>query len=199
MDEESRKLVESASQGDEVAIGVLLEKHLPRLQAFIRLRMGPELRAKESAGDLVQSVCRDVLQNLERFQYQGETNFRRWLFTTALRRIKNKVEYYRAAKRDVGREGNPREDYVTISQIYENLVTPSQELMGRERAEQLENAFQSLPEHYQEVILLARIVGMSHQEIAASMGRTESSTRSLLYRALAELAAAMGDSADPDS
>ena len=38
---------------------------------------------------------------------------------------------------------------------------------------------------------LSRLVGLSHKEIASVMERTESSTRNLLYRALAELAEAM--------
>ena len=195
MDDNSRILLESASQGDAAAIEVLLERNLPRLRAYIRLRMGPQLRAKESSADLAQSACREVLQNLGRFQYQGESNFRRWLFTTALRKVKNRVQYYQAEKRDVKREGGPAEDLVSLSQVYGSLVTPSQEMMRREYAERFEAVFAQLPEHYREVILLSRVVGLSHREIAATMERTESSTRNLLYRALAELATAL-DSGD---
>ena len=55
--EDSQQLVQKASRGDARAIDSLLEQHLPRLRAFVRLRMGPEFRAKESASDLVQSSC----------------------------------------------------------------------------------------------------------------------------------------------
>ena len=44
------------------------------------------------------------------------------------------------------------------------------------------------PEHYREVIVLARIVGLPHGEIAARMERTEAATRNLLGRALTRLA-----------
>ena len=40
----------------------LLEEHLPRLRAFIRLRTNQAIRARESCSDLVQSVCREVLE-----------------------------------------------------------------------------------------------------------------------------------------
>ncbi len=70
-------LVDRASHGDPIAIDALLEANLPALRAFVRLRMGPTLRAKESASDLVQSACREVLEGLDRFQFQGAENFRR--------------------------------------------------------------------------------------------------------------------------
>jgi RNA polymerase sigma-70 factor (ECF subfamily) len=191
MADESRRLVESAAEGDSVAVEALLEKHLPQLRAFLRLRMGPSLRAKESAQDLAQSACLEVLANLNRYQYQGESNFRHWLFTTALRKLKNKVEFYQAAKRDVRREITPGEDQAGVSQVYQTLLTPSQHLQHREDLEAFEAAFDRLSEDHREVVLLARIVGLSHREIAAVMGRTEAATRNLLYRALAELASSM--------
>ena len=40
------------------------------------------LRAMESTSDIVQSVCREILQHKDRFQYPGEDGFRRWLYTT---------------------------------------------------------------------------------------------------------------------
>ena len=51
--------------------------------------MGPQLRAKESASDLVQSVCREVLGRLDRFQHGGEAGFRHWLYATALRKVRD--------------------------------------------------------------------------------------------------------------
>jgi DNA-directed RNA polymerase specialized sigma24 family protein len=90
--------VESASRGDPAAIEALLERHLPRLRAFVRLRVGAELRQRESASDIVQSACREVIANMGRYRYRGEDQFRRWLFTAALRKLADKVEHHRAAK-----------------------------------------------------------------------------------------------------
>jgi len=191
--EESLDLARRAAAGDELAVEELLLRHLPALRAFVRLRMGPELRAKESASDLTQSTCREVLQHIDRFQHGGEASFRQWLFTTALRKVKNRVAYYRAGKRDVGREAAPAgaSGEADLDLLYQTLSTPSRRLMGEERRARLEAAFDQLPEEYREVILLARIVGLPHAEVARSMGRSVSASRSLLYRALAELAARM--------
>ena len=86
----------------------------------------------------------------------------------------------------------PRTSLFALMLLYQTLATPSKELMGKEELERFETAFARMPEHQQQVILLSRVVGLSHKEIAETMERTESSTRNLLYRALAELAEMMG-------
>ncbi len=183
-----------ASRGDAGAVDELLQHHLPGLRAFIRLRMGPVLRDRESCSDLAQSVCREVLEHLGRFQYPGEKAFKHWLFTEALRKISNRAEFYRAAKRDAAREvraGGSTEDRSSdggLSQIYHTVLTPSRELMAREHVERLERAFDRLPDDYREVITLSRVVGLSRAEIAREMGKSEASVRNLLHRGLSRLA-----------
>lgn len=186
-------LISAASQGDAEAVDALLERYLPRLRAFLRLRLAPEIRAKESCSDVVQSTCREILQHIDRYQYRGDVNFKQWLFTTALRKLSKKAEYYHAAKRNVGREVGlqakgeaPAEDL--LAQAYHTLSTPSAVLTQREEINHIEATFDTLPEDYQEVITLSRIVGLSHKEIADAMGRSETATRSLLHRALAQFA-----------
>ena len=101
---ESRPLVLRAQSGDASALDALLAQHLPGLRAYIRLRCGPALRARESASDIAQSACRDVLENLDRFQWNGEAGFKAWLYTTALRKIADRAEYWGAQKRDAKRD-----------------------------------------------------------------------------------------------
>lgn len=191
MQESVEAIVSSASRGDPEAIGALLERNLPRLRAFVRLRMGHELRAQESASDIVQSACREVLAHLDRYRYRGEANFRHWLFTTAIRKVRDRVDYYRAEKRDVARRADlPSGESMqqALASAYADFVTPSADLDMQERIARLEAAFDRLPEDYREVITLTRIVGLSHREVAEAMGRSEPASRMLLYRALAQLA-----------
>ena len=168
-----------------------LARHLPQLSAYLRLRMGRELRTKESVSDLVQSACREVLQHRDRFQHRGEAQFRHWLYKTAQRKLLNRLEYWRAEKREVAREHDVQADPGgddALAAMHLTLSTPSRSLIRRELAESIEAAFQELSEPHREVILLSRIVGLSHEDVAREMGRTVSATRSLLHRALAELA-----------
>ena len=199
----TRQLVDSASQGDAAAVNQLLIQHLPKLQAFVRLRMGPQLRAKEGSADLVQSTCREVLEHIDRFQYRGEAGFKNWLYTTAMRKIVNRHEFYTAQKRDAGREvplevrtGSSSD--VNLGDCYRTFATPSRAVSVKEALELTEKAFDQLPEHYREVIILARLVGMSRAEIAERTGRTEGAVRTLLSRALATLAEIV-ESSESDS
>ncbi|MBI3819745.1 MAG: sigma-70 family RNA polymerase sigma factor [Planctomycetes bacterium] len=200
----SRDLIDRASNGDPAAVDTLLEKNLPGLEAYIRLRTGRLLKARESASDLVQSVCREVLQHMDRYQYRGEAQFRHWLYTTAMRKIVNRYEYYRAEKRDAGREVAPHPDDASgsaesagqILQTYRSFITPSRHMQAREELDRTERAFAKLSEDKREVVLLAKVVGLSRADIAAEMGRTEIAIRSLLSRALAELSEHLEDSAD---
>lgn len=187
VDADLESLLRRASQHDEAAVSSLLQQHLPALRAFVRLKAGPGLLAKESCSDLAQSVCRDVLENAERFRFGGEAEFRKWLFTTAMRKIADRAEHWRAGKREAARERgglDPEE-----LQGFATFHTPSQDAMGREELERVEAAFAKLAPEKQEVILMARLMGLSHKQIAAEVGKSEVAVRSMLSRALAELSA----------
>lgn len=188
-------LVSRASSGDPVAVDALLENHLPGLRAYIRLRMGKELRMRESCSDLAQSVCREVLEHLDRFQYRGEAEFRRWLYVEAQRKIANRVQFHRAKRRDVEREVHAPSaaDDARLSAVYGGTLTPSRRLLAKEQVERLEEAFDRLPEDHREVVVLSKIVGLSRAEVAGRMGRTEDSVRNLLHRALAKLSAELSE------
>jgi RNA polymerase sigma-70 factor (ECF subfamily) len=194
MEADPLDLAEAAARGDGSALGRLLEHYLPELRAFVRLRAGPLVRARESNSDLVQSVCREILQHGESFRFASEDAFRRWLFTTTLRKLVDRRDHWLAAKRDAMREVSfggesdaGAEERLAIA--YRSLSSPSRHAMARETIERLEAAFDDLPEDYREVVTLAKVAGLSRAEIAAQMGRSEGSVRMLLVRALAELAA----------
>ena len=195
-DQPSRALLERLAAGDDNVVEILLQQHLPGLRAFLRMKAGARLLALESTSDLAQSVCRDVLQHLDRFQYHGEGAFRKWLFTTALRKIADRYEYYRAQKRDVGREGHLSP---SGSGFLGDVPTPSQHAIANEEARRIDRALADMSDDYREVIVLAKYVGLSRREIAAEMGRSELAVRTLLSRALAQLAEALDTDSSSDA
>ncbi len=185
----------AASSGDPAAVGELLQRYLPGLRAFVRLRAGELVRKNEDYTDIVQSACRDVLENLGRHRHGGNEGFRRWLYRTALRKIADRYAYYRAQKRAANRV-TPLE---SAPSAYEaDVPSPSQHAIANEEAGRIERALETLPEDYREVIVLARHVGLSHREIAVEMERSELAVRTLLSRALARLAEVLdeGESAE---
>lgn len=189
MQDDSRDLAEAAAAGDASAVEALLERHLPGLRAFVRLRAGPEIRAHESSSDIVQSTCREVLQNLERFRHPSESAFKQWLYTTALRKIMNRAEYWRAEKRNAARrESLPTEmDQARLLQTYSSFSSPSRALIVREEIERVERAFESLSDEQREIVTMAHVLGLSRGEIAIQLNKTEGSVRVSLHRALARL------------
>ncbi len=95
----SRDLLHAAQKGDREAQEALLELHLPRLRAFVRLRADPALRAKESSTDILQSTCREVLQHLDQVEYRNVAALRGWLHTVTLNKVREKRRYHFAEKR----------------------------------------------------------------------------------------------------
>lgn len=173
---------------EQPQVADLLQKHLPALRAYVRLRMGPVLRSREESSDLVQSTCRQLFQKLDSFEYRSEAAFRDWLYTAALNKIIDKTRHHGALKRDAGREvglSDASDDQLIDG--YGSLITPSRDAAGREQVRRFESAFDRLTDEHKEIILLARFVGLSHAEIGERLGRTEGAARKLLFRALARL------------
>lgn len=188
-------LVDAARNGDRDALHTLLTQHLPTMVAFLRLQIGPGLRARESVHDLAQSVCVDILRDLDKFEFRGEPSFRRWLLVCALRKIRMKHRYYHAERRDVAREVARLDDSAaaSVAELYATIHTPGRIAAGREAVDRFERAFDRLPEGHRTAIILRRYVGLSWAEVATQMGGTETSVRHLASRGLARLAAALDE------
>lgn len=189
MTHDSASLARRAAQGDQDALAQLLERHLPSVRAFVRSHMGPQLRARESMSDVVQSVCRELLLHRDAFQHPDENGFQAWLFTTARRKIANRARDLVRDKRDVRREvGDLGESaFGALGAAYARISSPSGKALVAEEVRRLEAAIDQLPEEHREVITLAHLAGLSRAEIGVRMGRSEEAVRALLHRAMARL------------
>jgi RNA polymerase sigma-70 factor (ECF subfamily) len=191
MTDDSRDLIQRASSGDVVAVDELLERHLGGLRTYVRKNISPALLAKESSDDLVQSVCREVLQNVARFEYQGEAAFRNWLYQAALRKIIDRQRYYKAEKRDAAREvaalGTSSMSSGEFAVLASSIHTPSRDAAMHEEIARLEQGFNQLAEADRRVIRMIYIEGFSHAQVAEALGCTEVNSRKMLSRALARL------------
>jgi len=178
-------LVDRASRGEGEALDALVARHFPKLIAYVRLHAGPHLLVKESVSDLAQSVCREVLDDLDDFEYRGEPAFRKWLFTAALNKLRERHRYWQAERRDVRREqaASPSADAIELMALAPSDGAPSRAAMAEEDLARLEQAFEQLSDDDRTVLTLARIVGLPHKQIAEEMGRSEGATRVLLHRA----------------
>ena len=189
----TQALLAAAAAGDRGALDELVVRNLPDLRAFVRLRAGPQVLVREGESDIVQSVCRDLLENAERFRFGGEEGFRRWLFSAAMRKILKKHRFHTAQKRDVREEAAAAQE---LLEAYSRIATPSRELGAIEEVDRIERAFAALPDDWREAVLLSRVVGLSRAEVAKQMGRTEDSVKNLLHRALARLTTLLGSGSE---
>lgn len=190
MTDDTEHLARMAAAGDEQALAQLLQRHLPAVRAFVRSHMAPQLRARESASDVVQSVCRELLTHQDRFQHPGENGFVAWLYTTARRKIQNRARDIQREKRDAAREVHDLSESTlgALGAAYARISSPSGRALRAEEVARLEQAIDQLPEEQREVITLAHLAGLSRAQIGEQMGRSEEAVRALLHRAKARLA-----------
>jgi RNA polymerase sigma-70 factor (ECF subfamily) len=186
----SQSSIYSATRGDPVAIEEVLRAYLPRLQRFVHLRLGPQLRAREDTLDIVQSTVRELLQQPD-FEWRGEIEFRAWLFQAALHKILEKQRFHGAEKRAQDREVHAASS-AAIGELLADQATPSRIATAKEELQRLEAAIDRLTEPQREVLTLARIVGLPHAVIAERLGKSEVAVRQLLVRAMAAVGQALG-------
>lgn len=187
---ESDELITRASRGEAAAVDTLLERYLPGLRQMVQHRMGEAIRARESGSDIVQSCCREVLHHLDRYQYDGEEGFRNWLYTMAIRKIKNRHRFYQALKRSPGSDEAVRDSLVDPARqsFVKSSETPSREAIKNEELAHVQQLLNDLPEMYRKIISMVYLDQLSHSEIALRLGITPSHARVKLTRAMARLA-----------
>ena len=193
--DESEALARQAAVREQSALAELLEQHLDRLRAFMRAAVGPRLLQYEDHEDLVQSVCREILDHADRFQHPGPRAFRRWLFSEARRKVLSRHRHGQAQRRDAQRVelGEDPEALEHLLASYRSFTSPSQRAALSEQVALVESALENLPEDQRTVVLLAHLGQWSRREIAEELGRSEGAVRMLLHRAIAALAVELAD------
>jgi RNA polymerase sigma-70 factor (ECF subfamily) len=160
--------------------------------------MGKELRSRMESMDLVQDAFISALRSLESFTYKNEGDFLRWLAQIAENRLRDHVEKLHTDKRDIRKEiplNNHRDSQDGFVRTPGPVAstTPSMILSRKEELDRLERAIDKLKPEYREVIVLTKIEGLSHKEVAERLGKNPHAVCVLLSRALTALAGAYED------
>lgn len=166
---------------------------LPGLTRFVRRRMGADLAARESASDIVQSTCRELLRAGSSFEDRGEASFQRWLQSAAEHKLQNRARHWNAQRRqggarslDVARDGSTGAAFEPEAPP---STRPSDAAELREETERLARAFRALPDEYRAVIVRSQIDGATPADLAREFDRSPEAVRKLLARAMARLSA----------
>ncbi|MHC4538537.1 MAG: sigma-70 family RNA polymerase sigma factor [Planctomycetota bacterium] len=191
--QKTRNLVVLAKEGDPSALNQLCSVYAERIRWMVRFRMGKELRSQLESMDLVQDTLLYVLSRLDNFIYTNEGEFVRWLSRIAENELRGNLRRLHADKRDIRREipldndGRTTEDaYVGWNEPIQ-ATTPSMVLSRKEDLAKLERAVDELKPEYREAIILAKVDGLSYQEIGQRLGKSSDAVRMLATRAMAEL------------
>lgn len=180
----SLDLIERIKRGERDAFTPLFEKYRPRLAVLIHYRMGPRLRGSLEADDLLQETFLQAYRQFDHFAYRSPGSFFRWLARIAEHVIVDAARYEGRDKRDAGERVPLRSESHPSGIEPVDTETPSRLLTESEAVLRLMRKLDALPEQYRQAIVLAKVEGLSTQEMAEKMGKSREATALLLHRAL---------------
>lgn len=161
----------------------------PMVLGLVEVRLRRRLRGNREAEDFVQDSLLEVLRGLKHFVPRSKGAFRSWLARIVENNLRDHERHARAAKRDGARVVRFSElPGASLRRLIDGRPPPGAELGASELEARIERAMKELDEPYREVLILRRLCGFSHDQIATRMGyATASSARSLYTRALKRL------------
>jgi len=162
-------LVTECIKGNPKAQKKLFDKFAPKMFSVCLLYM----RNSQQAEDVLQDGLVKVFRKLPDYKNEGvlEGWIRRIMVNTCLDQIRKNVKF----------QGNIQAEEVEYKLEHKDFI------VERMMAEDLMKLVQSMPEGYKVVFNMFAIEGYSHQEIAAALGVTESTSKSQYLRARAYL------------
>ena len=170
--EQNQELVALAIKGDRDAFGKLYLRHLDSIYRYIYFRVNDVSEAE----DLTEEVFVRAWEALPGYQVR-EFPFMSWLYRIAHNLI---VDYHRRNRPGQLPDVDENPEAVTPHSP-ESLLEEAQTL------ERLSAAISQLNDDEQQVIVLRYIEGLSHDEVAAAIGKSNEASRVIQHRALARL------------
>jgi len=173
---EERALIERARREPE-AFGRLYEQYVARIYNYHYRHTGNVHEAE----DLTSRTFYRALRSIDSYQERGYS-FQAWLFRIAHNLV---VNLYRDQSR---RPSVPLDDVLPAALIADDS---HERMEQREEAHALAQAFEGLPEERKTLLLLKFVEGLSNEEIAVVLGRTEGAVKALYHRTLLTLRRSM--------
>jgi RNA polymerase sigma-70 factor, ECF subfamily len=179
---EEATLVERA-RTDPDAFAGLYDRYVQRVYRYAYARLG----SHPDAEDLTAQTFHRALERLEQYQWRGMP-FGAWLFRIAHNLVV-----------DRRRSGSPP---VSLDSLSENgydpaapFEPPDGALLGREEGDAAWAAVAILPPMQRRAVTLRFARDLSHAEVGVIIGRSETATKQLIYRAMKTLREKMNEEA----
>ena len=160
--------IKELQQGNHKAWKNFFDEYYPLLFRYILLRVNNR--------EVAQDLTSDVLVNIVRYVKHKEKkvdNVRAFVYTAARNRV---IDYYRSR--------NNERLMVNIEKVSETLLSDEQEseLKNVEDTHSIVKLLQEVDEQDRELIIMRYIDELSHKEIAAIIGKNETSVRVQIHR-----------------
>ncbi|AQT70184.1 RNA polymerase sigma factor YlaC [Anaerohalosphaera lusitana] len=153
------------------ALAHLYDRYYDRIFRFCVYRVG----SRTVAEDICSAVWVSVAKSIKHFQGDGETDFRKWIYTIAVNEVNS---YYRKTARR-NRHLRLLAENADDEQLSEDSTYP--------QWRQVQKALKSLKTRQQSIIMLRFFEKMSFDEIAEIVGVRASTVRVTLHRSLKKL------------
>jgi RNA polymerase sigma-70 factor (ECF subfamily) len=167
-------------QGDQQAVGSLLEKLQPYVRVIVRTAIGGR-PAGVAESDLIQDVMLQAVRSNGTFRGESYGEFVCWMRTIAVRTSRQ------ALQRAGGRQPSQLVGDLAQAVAVDDGPTAEAGLLDQENAAFMASALQRLPDDMRSVLLLRLVEGLGHAQVAEHLGRSPGATRMLFLRAVERL------------
>ncbi len=175
------QLMLAVQAGDSAAFRALYRKYAPQVVRYAMQLIGSQARAEEIAQDVFLQIYRS------RHRYRPKARLATWIFRVAtnaclseLRRPERHIDIQplEAAIADMPTGGTR-----TPRPLNDRAPDGEAAAIGAELRARIHHLLHSLPPQQRAALLLARMEGLSYEEVAAALHCTVSAVKSLIHRA----------------
>src|SRR5581483_4018750 len=164
--------------GDQSAFEYLVQKYRRPIVSFM-YRMA---RNPAAAEDLAQEVFLRVYRSRE--TYEASAKFTTWLYRIATNLAVNHARDTRHERPEVQVSlDEPDEDTGTTLEVPDASLNAEQAMVRQERMRAIRQKVEALPEQQRLAVIMHKYQQMDYKRIAEVLKKSESATKSLLFRA----------------
>jgi RNA polymerase sigma factor (sigma-70 family) len=174
--EQEQSLITAALAGDQKAYQELFDQHRSSINHII----AKIVRNPDEARDLVQETFIKAFSSLA--SYRFEYRFSTWLYKIA---ANNSIDYLRKKKFNAFSLDKPikTKDGEVTMELPDNSYNPEQHYSSKIRSNTIQEAIDSLPPKYKDVITLRHQEDYSYEEIASRLRIPVGTVKARIFRA----------------
>ena len=178
-------LIHRLREGDDAALGALLNEYRDWLKDIASKRLDGRVAGRLDASDIVQQTLLSAIRQIEGFVGQTHADFRVWLAQIHKRNIEDQLRRHTVAeKRSVRKE---RSATALHSVEDEKAEPPSHAIRQAEQIAELNQRLDALPSDQAEAVRLRHLNGWTMEELSIHFGRSNVAVAALLKRGLENL------------